>query len=128
MNELFIIRGLPGSGKSTFARKLAQRIPDAKVREADDYFTDSAGVYNFDHNKIREAHKLCQERVMNDLSRGITCIVSNTFVKHWEMEYYKDLARKFNIPYTVIHVQGDFDNVHNVPADVVERMRKNWEA
>lgn len=127
MNELFIVRGLPGSGKSTFAHKLAALTPNAKVREADDYFTDSAGVYTFDHSKIREAHTLCQERVMNDLSRGHTCIVSNTFVKHWEMEYYKELARKFNIPYTVIHVQGEFENVHGVPDAIIARMKANWE-
>ena len=42
MKKLIIIRGLPGSGKSTFAKSL-----NCTHFETDMYFTDSEGNYNF---------------------------------------------------------------------------------
>jgi len=43
MKELFLLRGLPGAGKST----LAKSIGPINI-EADQYFIDSDGEYKFD--------------------------------------------------------------------------------
>ena len=52
---LYIVRGIPGSGKSTFAKRLV--IHDFLVCEADKYFVDKeTGEYNFDFTKIKDAH------------------------------------------------------------------------
>ena len=63
MNKtLYIVRGLPGSGKSTFAKQLVSH--DFLVCEADKYFIDKeTGEYNFDFTKIKDAHKFCQDTV-----------------------------------------------------------------
>ena len=54
---LFLVRGLPGSGKTTFAKQLSDI-----VFEADMYF-ESNGEYKFDPSKIRDAHEWCKGHV-----------------------------------------------------------------
>ncbi len=53
-NTLYIVRGIPGSGKSTFAKTLG-----GQHYEADMFFIDENGVYNFDFTKIKDAHQWC---------------------------------------------------------------------
>ncbi len=65
MNKvLFIIRGLPGSGKTTLAHLIANG-----VCSADDYFTDSEGNYNFDGSKLKHAHEDCRSRIWATMNR-----------------------------------------------------------
>ena len=45
--ELYILRGLPGSGKSTLAESLG-----GYHIEADMYFTNDDGEYNFDPSSL----------------------------------------------------------------------------
>lgn len=47
MTDLFIIRGLPGSGKSMFARTIASSMDDTVHFEADMFF-ERDGEYRFD--------------------------------------------------------------------------------
>ena len=51
---LTLVRGLPGSGKSTFANWIWNEYA---VCEADKFFYDKEGNYNFDAIKLREAHE-----------------------------------------------------------------------
>jgi tRNA uridine 5-carbamoylmethylation protein Kti12 len=51
---LYIVRGIPGSGKTTFAKSL-----NCPVFEADMFFVNSQGIYNFDYTKIKDAHAWC---------------------------------------------------------------------
>lgn len=54
MTTLYLIRGIPGSGKSTFAQNLYSFGMVEAVIEADDYFyTD--GVYQFDPSMLGSA-------------------------------------------------------------------------
>lgn len=124
-NSLFLIRGLPGSGKSTLAEKLARHIP-ARVREADKFFMHN-GEYKYDATKIREAHRVCQEQVHNDLSQGFDSIVANTFVRLWELQPYLQMASLFDAKVYIMTCTGDYKNVHGVPDEVIRRMRRNWE-
>jgi predicted kinase len=122
----YLIRGLPGSGKSTLAKSLAPY----HTYEADDYFTDCNGKYNYDASKIGEAHKDCQENVKYDMTIAnaeVIC-VSNTFSKRWELQPYIKLAQEFGYRITEITLTGDtYGNIHNVPEEVIERMKARWE-
>lgn len=121
MATLTIIRGLPGSGKSTLAKQMM--TSNHKHFEADMYFVDSCQKYLFDHTKIKDAHNWCQNSVRGALSNGFDVIVSNTFVKKWEMGPYLNMTKDVNI----ITTTGNYENVHGVPHEVIERMRNNWE-
>lgn len=121
MNELIIIRGLPGSGKSTLATRLAECF-DYLHYEADMYFMVD-GEYKFDLAVVNKAHMWCQRRVETGLKyQGV--VVSNTFSRLWEMDFYLKLPN----PKTIIECQGNYGNIHGVPDEVVERMKNRWES
>lgn len=124
MQNLILIRGLPGSGKSTLA---ASFQPAYMWLETDMYFVDSLGIYQFDPDKLTDAHEWCQFRTRHALQRGNNVVVSNTFSQHWEMTAYHNLARCFNASVHVITCTGNYGSVHNVPIEAVERMRNRWE-
>jgi len=122
---LYIVRGIPGSGKSTFAKQLT-----SNVFEADQYFLDGEGNYNFDFTKIKDAHKDCQDNVRSAMQSSISKIaVSNTFTQEWEMEIYFKLAKEFGYKVFTLVVENRHGgtNVHNVPEDKVELMKNRFE-
>lgn len=128
MKLLYIVRGIPGSGKSTIAQKVCQ-----KVFEADQYFYSfdrdlKKVVYKFDPTKISAAHRQCQKNVENSMKDCVLEIaVSNTFTQKWEVVPYIELARKYGYDVQIITVQSNFQNVHNVPEESIQRMKKRWE-
>jgi len=61
-NTMFLLRGLPGSGKSHLAHEWKQ--PDDVILSADDYFRSGTG-YIFRGDKVKEAHEW-------NLARGST--------------------------------------------------------
>jgi predicted kinase len=121
--NLILIRGMPGSGKST----LANLFPPCYHFEADQYFIDPEGNYNFDGSKIKEAHSWCQRETEEQISKGNDVIVSNTFTTKRELKPYFDIAKKYGIVPHVILMQNQFESVHNVPEDVMRRMEDRFE-
>ncbi|XP_041373615.1 2',3'-cyclic-nucleotide 3'-phosphodiesterase-like [Gigantopelta aegis] len=100
---MFIMRGLPGSGKSTIVRSIQSTYPISAVCSADDYFLKD-GVYNFDPNKLGPAHETCRLRTEQHCQSGCPVVViDNTNVKRWEMKEYLDLALRTN--YVVVLVE-----------------------
>lgn len=127
MNEkvLYIVRGVPGSGKSTFAKQLT-----SNVFEADQYFLDENGDYKFDFTKIKDAHADCQSNVESAMLSSISKIaVSNTFTQEWEMQHYLDLAKKYGyLVFTVIvENRHGGTNVHDVPENIIDSMKNRFE-
>ena len=119
--KLTLIRGLPGSGKTTLAKQLG-----VLHVEADMYFMRD-GKYQFDRAKIGFAHDWCAAVAEKALSAGMDVVVANTFVQHWEMKKYLALAGVYGAEVEVIVAIGSYESVHAVPAEVIERMRAKWE-
>ena len=118
--ELVLIRGLPGSGKSTMARVLA--MVGYSHFEADQFFMRD-GVYRFDNSRVREAHAWCQRSTRKALQEGRRTVVSNTFTQLREMTPYMAMSRNVR----VIEATGQWCNVHEVPPETLKRMAERWE-
>jgi predicted kinase len=125
---LYCVRGVAGSGKSTFAKTLVKK--DYCHKEADMFFVDREGNYKFEPSKIKDAHKWCQEE-MDFLMRleHSPVVVSNTFTQEWEMEPYFELAKKYGYKVFTVIVENRHGgtNEHNVPEDKIEQMKTRFE-
>ena len=134
MTKLIIVRGAMGSGKSTFANKLTNKLirfgykpTDICHFEADQFFMDEYGNYNFVPTKLWIAHKQCLEKTKKCLLRDKIVIVSNTFATKKEMKPYMDFAEENDIPVEVYRCTGEYQNVHGVTDDVVVAKRKQMD-
>ena len=128
MPTITIIRGLPGSGKSTYANHLVHSVFAFHI-EADMYFVRADGVYRFVPEELAAAHEWCREKVREVMEEGIDdVIVSNTFTRHWELEPYVAMAQTYKYRCFVIAMcGGTYPNVHNVPEETINKMRERWE-
>jgi predicted kinase len=127
MKELFLLRGLPGSGKSSLAKSLSIGI--VQHFEADMYFMVD-GEYRFDSAKLKEAHAWCQHTTRKAmLAEYPRIIISNTFTTDQEMEPYFKAAESFGyrVHSLVVENRHNGQNTHNVPTETLEKMRRRFE-
>jgi tRNA uridine 5-carbamoylmethylation protein Kti12 len=129
MKNLILVRGTPGSGKTTLARNLCNLLDNVMARhyEADMYFEDAQGNYNFDAERLVLAHGWCLRKTREALEENRTVIVSNTFTTKRELKPYFNLAKEFFIVPVVYLAQNQFPNVHNVPAEKLQKMRDRFQ-
>ena len=121
---LYIVRGIPGSGKSTFAKTLSDNH-----YEADMYFLDQESNYVFDGTKIKNAHAWCLDRVKTDMAVAREkIVVSNTFTQEWEMDSYFEIAKQYGYKVFSIIVENRHEgiNQHGVPEDKIEQMKNRF--
>ena len=123
MKTLILVRGLPGAGKSTFAKTLG-----GIHIEADHYFMKD-GEYKFDASKLKQAHEYCRTSTEGWMVEGYNIVVSNTFTQEWEMETYYELAKRYDYQVHSLIVENRHDGVneHGVPADKLEQMKNRFE-
>ena len=123
--SMLLIRGLPGSGKTTLALEYA--TAGFVHCEADQYFVCEDGIYRYNPDDIGKAHLYCQEKCLRALVSGKSVVVSNTFTRLSEMDIYRMMAEVFDTPCLIAEMRGKYQNVHGVPIHILEAMAKRWE-
>ena len=129
MKELYLLRGIPGAGKSTLAKSIG-----GIHMEADQYFVED-GKYNFDATQLKNAHNYCQSqtkawmRTDSEQVNALKIVVSNTFTQEWEMEAYYEMAKEYG--YTVysliVENRHGGKSEHNVPKASLDKMENRFE-
>lgn len=101
---VIVMRGLPGSGKSTFATQMVAAADvmgfRAVICSADRFFIGADGVYRFRREGLADAHAFCRDQFDNimaiddrDDERYVDIIiVDNTSIRLFEYEHYKRSA------------------------------------
>lgn len=122
---LYLVRGLPGSGKSSLALTIAD-----EVYENDDFFTHGKGIYTFDPAHLPSAITTCYSNVKNAMERGVRRIaVANVFARSQTMDEYFTLAKIFG--YRVFPIitenRAGHENIHHIPPDRIASMRKSFQ-
>lgn len=145
--KLIVLRGVPGSGKSTVAQKLMTESVNmgymsATICSADDYFYRPDGVYDWNPTKLKNAHRWCFEKAKEEM-KGTDClgstdliIVDNTNIKKSHYQKYLDLATEYGYEVEE-HIVGEFSedaalayferNTHGVPLSVIVKMMEDFE-
>lgn len=128
-NTLYLIRGIPGSGKSTEAQRILSGDSTSQIKwfEADMFFVNDRGEYLFDPSKLHKAHKWCLDKTEKALSEGFNVIVSNTFSTLQELKPYQSLASKFGAYVNMRQMNNSFKSIHNVPELIIEKMQDRWQ-
>lgn len=124
---LYLIRGVPGCGKSTIARTMDScGMVDGYV-EADQYFGDGDN-YKFDPSKLHEAHLWCQGVVRKFLEDSCSVAVSNTSTTEKEVEVYRKIAEEYGAKFVSLVVENRHGgtNVHNVPEEKIQQMKNRF--
>ena len=97
-NVIFIMRGLPGSGKSTIVKSMKNvygHVDSNKIAvcSADAYFMKN-GFYKFDASKLKDAHGECQLQVREAAKlRTNVIVIDNTNILFWEFAPYIKIGR-----------------------------------
>lgn len=135
MTTVIIMRGIPGSGKSTWVE---ENEPDSHYCSADRYFVGEDGVYRFNPANIGEAHKSCMRHFLDalffceEIDHEFNVVVDNTNTQLWELSPYMAVALARGHKVKIVTVHCDFTtaaerNTHGVPEQAVKAMFERFE-
>lgn len=120
---LYIVRGCSGSGKSTFANELSMAMSGFRI-EADMFMYDKDGVYDWQASKLKAAHAWVHS-TLRDFMRAAKSplIISDTNVKHRDLQVYLDLAaeNKYRVVSVVVENRHGNKSIHDVPDKTLRR-------
>ena len=129
--NLILIRGVSGSGKSTFAEEFL--FPISLLISTDDFFMVD-GEYQFNPELFPEHHSKCLKSVESEMKapQQDICpniVVHNTFTQAWEMIQYRELADKYGYNFYTIIVENRHksSSIHNVPDHVISKQKDRFE-
>lgn len=140
--KVIIMSALPGMGKDFYIKTREEGMDpfsdeneegNYTVVSADHFFTNQAGVYNFEPALISQAHESCLRAFLNAvLMNSVQRVyVSNTNTQQWERWPYHQLAKAYGCDVEYVVIEGDISlterNTHGVPPEVISRMAGRME-
>ncbi|XP_026160212.1 NEDD4-binding protein 2 isoform X1 [Mastacembelus armatus] len=133
---LVLLRGAPGSGKTTMARTLLQHNQGGVILSTDDYFFHH-GKYQFDPTALGEAHVWNHERAKEAFGNDTNpIIIDNTNMQAWEMKPYVIQALKYGYKVLFREPETWWKNkprelqrrtTHNVQVETIRRMLNGYD-
>lgn len=139
--KVILMSGIPGSGKSTYIRRMMANDSDSNyfICSADFYFQknfygkyDPESEYKFNSSKLGEAHASCLKNYIEAITNN-KCdylVVDNTNTTALELSPYVAIASAYNLPTEIVTVNCDPHlatdrNVHSVSYLTCTQMAAN---
>ncbi|XP_074072175.1 NEDD4-binding protein 2-like 2 isoform X2 [Macrotis lagotis] len=133
---LILLRGLPGSGKTTLSRVLLGQNRGGIVFSTDDYFRHQNG-YTYNVRQLGDAHDWNQSRAKKAIDQGRSpVIIDNTNTQAWEMKPYVEMAigKGYQVEFHEPETWWKFDpvelekrNKHGVSREKIAQMLDHYE-
>lgn len=139
--KVLIMRGIPGSGKSTYVnRNVVMGISKEVVVCSADHYHMEGNVYQFRKENVQKAHDACLKKFLDTVQKPTYfcehfqkerdlqyVVVDNTNITTAEIAPYYRLAQVLGFSVQIIRVEVSpivacRRNVHDVPAETVFRM------
>lgn len=140
MKTLYLMQGVPGSGKSTMAKAIKDGLDrgEAVICSTDNYWFDADGKYNYDISKASEAHEWNRNAVESLMADGMpNVIVDNTNTLRSQAQPYFDFADKYGYTLVVVRVDPGLDEAlrrnslrsedRKIPEGVIHSMQARME-
>ena len=127
--KVYILRGLSGSGKSTYANYLKRTEGEVLVCSADGELDHGHG-YQFDARRLPDAHKYCFRRFIDAVQKRWSVIVlDNTNILYHHFSHYIAVAEAFDyeveiVTITVAPEVAAERTTHNVPFKSLKSRQK----
>lgn len=135
--KVYILIGLPGSGKSTKANQLVEPYApwDSAIHSTDSFFMKN-GKYEFNPKLLGVFHQKNFHAFESSLKKNLSCVVvDNTNIRPRDRRPYREaaLAAGYSVEEIVI---GEFTpeaiklyakrNTHGVPLEAIEKMAERF--
>lgn len=148
--RVYLLRGVSGSGKSTFAEKFLRPLfHHFEVVSADRFFTNEKGEYSFDGSMLSAAHDQCyknfefhiqqmtqhafHESYYHDQPRRSCLVVDNTNLEPYEMAPYMMKALSLGIEPEILtfNMLQDVNehvlkNIHGIKEPTIQRQKEKF--
>jgi len=133
MKIAYIMRGIPGSGKSTVARQLVSG--GRGIIHSTDELRTVKGKYIFDPQTDWKKHQRNLELFCKSLKEGVPIVVcDNTNVKKSQYGIYVTAAKAAGYMVAIVSMphpnpeEAAARNTHGVPIHAIKKMILDWEA
>lgn len=117
--RLVLIRGLPGSGKSTLVTDYLSK--GYRHFEADQFFVIN-GEYLFNREKLAEAHAWCLQQAREALDAGEFVCIANVFATMDDIKPFTHLG----VEWQVVEAAYAGRSIHKVSATTLRLVKSKW--
>jgi len=134
---VYILRGLPGSGKSYLAEEIRQlNGNDIPIVSLDNFFTGPDGTYKLEGERVQEGIENLKSQLVAILTSGQSAIMDNTHSRLVEYEDYIALAKRYRCRVVIRQILCPNEATlqiflqrcrHQVTEEVMRRMQRRWE-
>ena len=135
--QVVAVCGLPGVGKSTVARRIANRVGGVHLR-TDEIRKELFSDPEYTDAETRAVYAELVDRARVAVERGTSAVLDGTFKRRAQRAKADRILSGLGVPWTVIRVDADrsvvrkrirerTDDVSDADVEIYERFREEWD-